>query len=75
MPGNLFSAAALAASVYLPMLHKGAIIIAVSKAKKMNSRTGPRGSKKEVSGAKKRRPGEVERGSDNGKKWVSSGKN
>jgi hypothetical protein len=53
VPGNLFSAAALAASVYLPMLHKGAIITAVSKAKKMNSRTGPRGSNKEVSGAKK----------------------
>jgi hypothetical protein len=35
------------------MLHKGAIIYVVSKAKKMNSRTGPRGSKKEVSGAKK----------------------
>jgi hypothetical protein len=36
-PGNLFSAAALAASVYLP--------------------------------------GEVNRGSENGKNWVSSGKN
>jgi len=34
VPGNLFSAAALAASVYLPMLHKGALITAVSKAKK-----------------------------------------
>jgi hypothetical protein len=34
-----------------------------------------RGSKKEVSGAQKRRPGEVDRGSENGKNWVSSGKN
>jgi hypothetical protein len=32
--GNLFSAAALAESVYLPMLHKGANIPVVSKAKK-----------------------------------------
>jgi hypothetical protein len=66
VPGNLFSAADIAANVYWPMLHKGALIHVVSKAKKMNSRTGSRGSNKEVSGAKKGALKLVDRGSESG---------
>jgi hypothetical protein len=46
----------------------------VSKAKKMNSLTGPWGSKKEVSGAKKVVLEPVENGSESGGKWVSKQK-
>ena len=67
VPGNLFSAGALAASVYLPMLHKGALIPVVSKVKK-NEFPGrpPGGSKQEVPGAKKGVLKLVDRGSESG---------
>jgi len=64
VPGNLFSAGALAASVYLPEGHPHSRC--EQSEKKMNSRAGPRGSKQEVSGAKKGGLEPVDRGSESG---------
>ena len=63
MPGNLFSAAALAANVYWP---EGRHYSRCEQSEKNEFPDRPRGSKKEVSSAKKVVLKLVDRGSESG---------